>query len=332
MSRRRDRAGAGGAREKMSDRTPERSRGKRRARTSSSGRLDAETPRQRVRADEERRFASVIVKRNEEARRHPDDILAHAIETGLEQLNRPTISLFLSAIVAGLTLCFTAMAVAVVGSLCAGSPLESWERVLTALVYPLGFVICIMSGAELYTEHTATAVYPVLDRRASHLQMLRLWVLVVAGNLTGALLGAGLLILADGVVGARQGYHHLAGQLVASPASDLIPSAVLAGILMALGAWLILATPPTLSQLASLYIVTFLIGLGGLHHSIAGAVEVFAGLLAGGSVSLSQSLRFIGLAILGNLFGGSLFVAGLNYAHIRRSQSLGEEDRGGPPP
>jgi formate/nitrite transporter FocA (FNT family) len=266
----------------------------------------------------------VIVKRTDEARRHPDDILTQAIEAGLEQLNRPSASLFLSAIVAGLLLCFSGMAVAIVTSLCEGSSLAPWQRVLTALVYPLGFVICIMSGAELYTEHTATAVYPVLDRRASHRQMLRLWLLVVAGNLVGAFVGAGLLVLADDVVGAEAGYRRVAEHLVLFPATQLLPSAVLAGMLMALGAWLILATPPTSSQLVSIYMVTFLIGLGGLHHSIAGAVEVFAGLFVGDAVGLTASIRFIGLAIAGNLVGGSVFVAGLNYAHIRQSQNVGK--------
>lgn len=56
-------------------------------------------------------------------------------------------------------------------------------------------------------------------------------------------------------------------------------SALLAGWLMALGAWLVLATPPTVSQLASIYVVTFLIGLGGLHHSIAGSAEALSGYL-----------------------------------------------------
>jgi len=97
-------------------------------------------------------------------------------------------------------------------------------------------------------------------------------------------------------------------------------SAVLAGWLMALGAWLILATPPTVSQIVSIYIVTFLIGVGGLHHSIAGSVEMFTALLMSGEFTIAQSARFIGLALFGNLIGGSLFVAVLNYAHIRETR------------
>jgi hypothetical protein len=55
-------------------------------------------------------------------------------------------------------------------------------RVLVSLVYPPGFVVWLMSGAELFTDHTATAVYTVLDRRATFTRFLRLWVIVVSGN------------------------------------------------------------------------------------------------------------------------------------------------------
>ncbi len=270
---------------------------------------------------EDRAFVPVIVKRTDESRRHPDDVLVAAIAEGLEQLNRPALSLWLSSIAAGLILGFTAMAVGV--ATVASEPLSNWpllDRLFVALVYPLGFVVCLSSGAELFTEHTATAVYPVLDRKASISRLLRLWVIVILGNLAGAVASAGLLTMADDVIGARQGYIDIGHHLVSYPTLPLLASAVLAGWLMALGAWLIMATPPAVSQIVAIYIVTFLIGIGGLHHSIAGSVEMFTAMMVGGGFSLAESFRFIVLALVGNLIGGSLFVAVLNYAHIRETR------------
>jgi len=280
------------------------------------------TERGLERSAEEERFVSVIIKRNDQSKRHPDDVLQAAIREGKEQIDRRPVSLILSAMAAGLILGFTAMAVALAHVMTADAP--GLTRIAVALVYPLGFVLCIMSGAELFTEHTATAVYPVLDRRASVVRLLRLWGLVLLGNLLGALASAALLYLAEGVVGAAPGYVEVGRHLVDPPAGQLLASALLAGWLMALGGWLIIATPPTYSQIACIYIVTFLIGLGGLHHSIAGAVEMFAALLHGDEYSLVQAVRFISLAALGNLIGGSFFVAVLNYGHIRQSQSIGK--------
>lgn len=293
----------------------------------SEGQEGRPTERSRERGREEERYVPVIIKRSDEALRHPDDILQTAIVEGLEQLRRRTVSLALSAVTGGLTIGFTAMAVAVATEAVSAAEAPALARVGPALVYPLGFVICLMSGSQLFTEHTATAVYPVLDRQAGVAALLRLWAVVAAGNLVGAGASALLLIWAEPVVGAREGYAELGRHLVAYPSGALLASAVLAGWLMALGAWLILATPPRVSQVVLIYIVTFLIGLGGLHHSIAGAVELFTSLLVRQQLLLGESLRFLGLALGGNLLGGSFFVAVLNYGHIRQSQ-VAQEDGG----
>lgn len=274
------------------------------------------------RAQEDAEYTPVIVKRTDETHRHPDDILEAAIQDGLEQLERPIPSLALSSLAAGLILGFTAMAVGVVSALI--DPLEHtlMARLVVATVYPLGFVVCMMSGTELFTEHTAMAVYPVLDRRASVSLLLKLWALVLAGNIAGAALSARLLVAAEDVIQAKAGYISVGGHLVDFAAGPLLVSALLAGWLMALGAWLILATPPTVSQMLSIYLVTFLIGLGGLHHSIAGSAEILTAYFVSDHFSLARVTRFIALAVAGNLLGGSLFVGVLNYGHIRQSQAI----------
>lgn len=274
------------------------------------------------RTAEDQQFVPVIIKRTDQARRHPDDILEQAIAEGQEQLERRVFSLLLSSIAAGLILGFSAMAVAVVTTALQGIENPMLVRLATALVYPLGFIVCIMSGSELFTEHTATAVYPVLDRRVPQLVLFRLWLVVIVGNLLGAACSAFLLALADDVVNAKVGYIEIAEHLVSFPVTPLFVSAVLAGWLMAQGSWLILATPPTISQIACLFTVTFLIGIGGLHHSIAGAVEMFTGLAVSDRFTYGAAASFLGVAIVGNLVGGSLFVALLNYAHIRKTQEV----------
>jgi formate-nitrite transporter family protein len=280
-----------------------------------------QTERSHERAREENAYVPVIIKRTDETRRHPDDVLESAIFAGAEQLSRPALSLALSSVAAGLILGFTAMSVAVVTVALQPVVSDMILRLAQGLVYPIGFILCITSGTELFTEHTATAVYPVLDRRNSVTSLFRLWFIVALGNLVGAVASAGLLALTDDVIGAREGYIFVTGHLLAFSGTSVFLSALLAGWLMALGTWLIQATPPTVSQILSIYFVTFLIGIGGLHHSIAGAVELFAGLFAGDQFTLAHVSRVIGLALFGNLVGGSIFVAFLNYGHIRQSQA-----------
>ena len=90
----------------------------------------SKTEREIERQEEDRE----IVKRTDESLRHPDDILENAIAEGLEQLERRTLSLFLSAMAAGLILGFTAMSVAVVETWAMSMALDKTSRLATALV------------------------------------------------------------------------------------------------------------------------------------------------------------------------------------------------------
>lgn len=294
-----------------------------------TSRDDGENPtsRELERRAEANTFVPVILKRIDQHRRHPDDTLEHAVREGIEQCKRPTLSLLLSAIAAGLMLGFTAMAAGVVASFTVegGAPPTLASRLAIALVYPLGFVMVVIAGTELFTEQTATAVYPVLDKRAPIRGMLRVWGVVLAGNLVGACISAALLTAANPVIHAAPGYAVLGAHLTAYGPWALLASSVLAGWLMGIGSWLVLASPPEMSQMVSIYLATFLIGLGGLHHSIAGGVEAFVALFMVEGFGALDAAYFLVVAVPGNLIGGAIFVAALNYGHIRRSRRATSE-------
>ncbi len=279
-----------------------------------------ENVREKSRKEEDENYVPVIIKRSDETRRHPDDALENAIEEGIEQLERPALSLFISALAGGLIVGFSAMAVAVV--LTATHEVKTSDlvaRIATAFVYPLGFIMCILSGAQLFTEHTASALYPVLDRKATAAQLIQLWAIVIIGNIVGAFFSALLLYCARDVLTADVGFIEIGHHLTKFSNVSLLVSSILAGWLMAMGAWLAVSSPRTEAQIVVLFAVTFLIGLGGFHHSIAGSVEMFAAMFFDASFTISMACRFIGIALIGNLIGGSCFVALLNYAHIRRT-------------
>lgn len=283
--------------------------------------VEGQTERGVQRAREDQNYVPVIIKRTDVARVHPDDILERAIREGMEQLKRAPISLFLSALAGGLILGFAAMSVAVVAAAVPSTVDPLIQRIATALVYPLGFIVCIMSGSQLFTEHTATAVYPVLDRKMPLRLLLVCWAIVILGNLSGTFLSSILISYTDPVIGASAGYFEVARHLINFEPGRLVVSALLAGWLMAQGAWLMLGSSSRSSQILSIYIVTLLIGIGGLHHSIAGSAELFTAMLLSSEFTIFDASKVIGFSLCGNILGGSLFVACLNYAHIRKTQA-----------
>jgi formate/nitrite transporter FocA (FNT family) len=282
--------------------------------------LSSETQdRPKERAKESNQYHQVIVKRTDETFRHADDVLEMAIHEGKSQLHRRVLSLFMSSAAAGMIIGFTVLAVGVMASIL--GDLNGINRILIALVYPVGFVLCILSRTELFTEHTATAVYPLLDGSAGVLNVLKLWMVVIIGNLCGGLVIAIMLSMADPVIYASEGYLIVAKHVLDYDYSVLFISAILAGWLMAIGAWTILSTHSTSSQILCIYIATFIIGVGGLHHSIAGSVELFVGVLTSDEILLPSILPAIAVMLAGNAVGGSVFVALINYGHIRSLNS-----------
>ncbi|MCB0112053.1 MAG: hypothetical protein KDE53_39290, partial [Caldilineaceae bacterium] len=72
-------------------------------------------------------------------------------------------------------------------------------------------------------------------------------------------------------------------------------------------------------------LVTTAIGLGKLHHSIVGTVEVLAGLFAAQDITLADFGHFLLWTTIGNSIGGVVFVALIKYGHVVRSDNKKED-------
>lgn len=101
-------------------------------------------------------------------------------------------------------------------------------------------------------------------------------------------------------------------------ATAMITGAVLAGWLMALLAWVLTSVSDTISRIVVIFLMTFLIGVGHLPHIIAANGEILAGMFTGANVSLFEWARFIVFTTVGNVIGGVVFMALLNYSHVIR--------------
>ena len=101
-------------------------------------------------------------------------------------------------------------------------------------------------------------------------------------------------------------------------AAVILGSAVAAGWLMGLVSWLVTAARDTMGQVMIILLVTGAIAFLGLHHSIAGSVEVLMGVVAG-EVTVASFARFLALATVGNAIGGIVLVAGLKFGHVSQA-------------
>jgi formate/nitrite transporter FocA (FNT family) len=258
-----------------------------------------------------------------EAKKPARQILQEEISVGLTALRRPFFRLFLSSFSAGLDIGFSLFLMATVLHFTEGELPRPIVRILVANMYAVGFIFVVLGRSELFTEHTTLAVLPVLNRQASVVALARLWVVVYIANLMGAAAFAALAQLIGpmlGIFGYRE-LGQLAHQIVDHPGEAILLSAILAGWLMGLMSWLVTAGRDTISHLVLIWLIATAIGLAQLHHVIAGSVEVLAGVISGHGASLEDFGRFLGWATLGNVLGGTIFVALLKFGHATQEGS-----------
>lgn len=246
------------------------------------------------------------------------NILEREMENALSELGRPSKGLFLSGLSAGLNLSFGALFMGMVLTFSPSFPSVLVKQVLLASVSSIAFLFVVLGQTELFTAHATLAVLPVLDGRTRLRELGRMWGVIYVANLIGCAAFAGLIAVLGPELGITSpaAFQSLANSLLSPPAWAILLSGVVAGWLMGLVTWLVAASRDTVGRVVLILIVTSTIGFGPFHHAILGTTEVLGAMFLGTGVTLGQFVHFIVPTTVGNVVGGAVFVAGLNYGHI----------------
>ena len=233
---------------------------------------------------------------------------------GEDELARPAAALAWSALAAGLSMGFSFIAEAL---LSAHLPDAPWRPLISRLGYCIGFLIVILGRQQLFTENTLTVILPLLLRKdlPTFLRVLRLWGVVLAANFVGTLLFATVIghiqIFPPPVHQAFTaiGLGHLGASF-----GITFTRAIFAGWLIALMVWLLPGAES--ARISIIILITYIVGLGGLNHIIAGSTTMLYLVV---THSISWSTYFTGFffpTILGNIVGGVSLVAALGHAQV----------------
>jgi len=190
-------------------------------------------------------------------------------------------------------------------------------RFVAFLFYPMGFMAVILGRSQLFTENTLYPVALVLTERRHVLSTLRLWAVVFAANVAGALLFAMLCArtkaLEPPVLAAMAQFGIDAANL---PASHIFWSGVVGGWIIAMVAWLVSGSHSITGSVAIIWSLTFIVGLGHFAHCIATSGEILAAVLTHKCAALAY-LEWLLPATCGNITGGILLVTLLEYGQAK---------------
>jgi formate/nitrite transporter FocA (FNT family) len=233
---------------------------------------------------------------------------------GEKELERSPQALAWSGLAAGLSMGFNLVAEGLLRSHLPDAP---WRPLVAKLGYSVGFLIVILGSQQLYTENTLTPIVPLLTRKSGEMlgRVLRLWGIVCVTNLLGTIVFAWVLArttLFDMEVHAA--FLSLASEALRGDFATTFVRAIFAGWLIALLVWMLPGAET--EQVPVIVAMTYLVGIAGLAHIIAGSVEV-AYLVARGAATWGDYFgRFVIPTALGNTLGGVTLVAALNHAQV----------------
>lgn len=243
-----------------------------------------------------------------------DEIFRRILVTADYEFATTSRLLFLSGLAAGLTISFSFIGPATIR---AHVGPESAE-LLQALLYPLGFIFIVLGRYQLFTENTLTPVTLVLTRTASIPLLLRIWTIVLAANLIGTALAAFFCAKTSVFAGPLQAVADDFGEsLLEMTWGETFYKGIVAGWLIAGMVWLNHAARSAVARLQISFLLMYTVGAAGLAHCIVGSTEVLYLVFLGEATIIDYAWRFEAPAALGNLVGGVLLVAILNYGQTR---------------
>jgi formate-nitrite transporter family protein len=235
-------------------------------------------------------------------------------QDGEEELNRASSALAWSGLAAGLSMGFSMVGQALLRS---HLPDTRWRPAVASLGYSLGYLIVIVGRQQLFTENTLTAIIPLLARRnmTTFWHVVRLWAVVLAANLAGAHLFAWVAgntrLFTPGVQAAMLA---LGKEAAAVSFGDAVLRGIFAGWLIAMVVWMLAATDS--GRIAVIVILTYVVGLAGFTHIIAGSIEVLFLVMVGAKSWAAAAWGYMLPTLIGNSLGGVSLTAALNHAQV----------------
>jgi formate transporter len=180
-------------------------------------------------------------------------------------------------------------------------------------LFPLGLVLVVIGGAELFTSDCAVIPFGILNGTLSIKSLLRIWTIVYIGNFIGALLVSYLFAYSTNILSTDPwlsaakhiGEHKISGSFVST-----FIKGIGANWLVCMAVWLAYAAKDITGKILGLWFPVMCFVAFGFEHSIANMFFIPTSMMLGANIDMYHFI-VVNLipATVGNIVGGVLFVA-----------------------
>ena len=282
----------------------------------------------------------------------PVAIVAKAGDAGKYKVGLPAWNMVIRGFMSGAyiamggalaTVCSTGIAYSAAqitaGAIPGGFASAGMAQLVLGAVFPVGLIITVLTGAELFTGDAMLAPMAAFIHKISWAQVLTLWVFVYIGNLIGSLFWAYLMangpfvtwdaagaatITAFGtraiaIAGAKVSYVGMMGMwsafLKAIGCNYLVNLAILLGI----------CSDDMVGKFFGIWFPIMAFVSSGLEHSIANMYFIPAGIITSMLTGVPTTANWVNMwtanvliVTLGNIVGGLFFVGILYWVAFRK--------------
>lgn len=258
----------------------------------------------------------------------PAEITAYVVETGYKKSTLSATKMLLLGIMAGIFLSLAAHATIIVTH---NIPYIGFARFISGLIFPVGLVLILLSGCELFTGNCLIVV-SCLEKKTSWKKYAKSLFFVYTGNLIGSLITVACLFYynqnchVDNLISAYN--IKVAATKCSMPPVAALISSTFANILVCMGVWFCYAAKDISGKIMGIFYPIFLFIVIGLEHVIANMYYIPMGLFAKANPAYLQSAIDMGVspeklsnlnlsnaiinnfipATIGNILGGALMV------------------------
>lgn len=202
-----------------------------------------------------------------------------------------------------------------------GNP--AMQRLLSGMAFPIGLILVVVLGAELFTGNNAVLIPSLAQHRHSPRLTLTNWTLVYIGNLIGALTFTYFMVYLCGLT-AIDPWHSAAIRIAEAKVSMPWFMVFLKGIganwCVCLAVWLALSGKTLFEKALGCWLPVMAFVVLGYEHCIANMFFIPIGIMEGADMTIVQAVtaNFIP-STLGNIAGGALLVGATHsYLHLRK--------------
>lgn len=251
----------------------------------------------------------------------PKDTLKEIEASGCVRVTLSTDVRLVQSFMAGAFIAFGSLLAIVIGS---GVPAinavnPGLQKFIFGAVFPVGLILVVVTGAELFTGNVGFIVPGVMKKQISIVTCIRNWTWVYIGNFIGSIFVAYFLVYLTGILDAEpwlSATKNIAEIKVSQEFIPLFLKGVGCNWLVCLSIWLSVSSDDIMSKIAGIWFPIMAFVALGFEHSVANMFFIPAGIFYGANVTWGQFLINNLLPVtLGNIVGGGVFV-GLVYWYL----------------